>query len=265
VTRRSAAARGSPGEPHPPPRSDSPADRSAASLVCSGFDFVNFGSSTNLVNISNSVGIGKMVFRDCKLPASWSGSLTSAAPLMGQRYEMHNCDATDTQYRLWVEDYAGSIKSETTIVRSSGASDGSTSLSWKVVSAANAEYPMIRLVTPEIMIWNSTTGSSRTVTVEVVTDNVTLKDDECCLELMYLGTSGFPLGTWISDCKTDVLATGANQTTSSVTWTTTGLATPVKQALAVTFTPQEIGYFVARVVVYKASTTVYVCPKATVT
>jgi hypothetical protein len=113
--------------------------------------------------------------------------------------------------------------------------------------------------------WNETTGSSITVTIETVTDNVTLTDAEAWIEVEYLGTSGFPLGIWTSDrIANATLGTPANQTSSSETWTTTGLATPVKQKLAVSFTPQEKGLIRARVAVAKASTTMYYDPLLTV-
>lgn len=250
-------------------------DRTSSNLVCSGFDFSNFASTINLCSTTSSVSSGKMVFRDCKLPASWSGSLVASGLVgLGQRFEMYNCDSTDTNYRLWVEDYAGSIKQETTIVRTGGASDGTTGLSWKMVTSSTASYPTIRLESPEIHVWNSTL-SSVTATIEIVHDtNVTggqgagtssrFQDNEIWMELMYLGTSGVPLGTWVSDCKADILATAADQTDSSETWTTTGLTTPQKQKLSVTFTPAEVGFIVAKVVMAKASKTIYVCPKMTV-
>ena len=208
---------------------------------------------------------GGGVIRNCKLPASWVGSLASGTITAGERFELYNCDSGDTNYRLIIADYAGSILSETTIVRTGGASDGATPISWKMVSSADTEFPDIPLTSPEIARWNETTGSSITVTVEVITDNVTLKDDECWLEVQYLGTSGVPLGSFVSDAKADVLATAANQTTSSETWTTTGLTTPVKQKLSVSFTPQEKGFIHAVVKLARASTTAYVCPKLAVT
>lgn len=244
-------------------------DRTQGRLLVSGFNFSNLSSSMVLCN-GAGVGTGTMIFRSCKLPASWSGTLiTGTIPGPGARYEMHNCDSGDTNYRLWIQDYAGSIKQETTIVRTGGASDGTTSLSWKMATSANAEYPHIRLVSPENAIWNDTTGSSKTLTVEIVHDSQgagtgsRFRDDEIWLEAMALTTSGFPLGAWSADCKADVLATAADQTDSSETWTTTGLTTPVKQSLSVTFTPQEKGPIIWRVVMAKASKTVYVCPKAT--
>jgi hypothetical protein len=226
-----------------------------------GVDFSNWASGVNIFG----GGVGQFVIRNCKLPASWSGSLSNAAMLAGSRYSMYNCDSGDTNYRLWIEDHAGNIKSETTIVRTGGANDGTTAIAWKLATTADAEYPTIRLETDEIARWNETVGSAITVTVEVVTDGVTLTDAECWLEVQYLGTSGFPLSLFASDAKADVIASAANQASSSVTWTTTGLSSPVKQKLSVTFTPQEKGAILAKVILAKASTTVYVCPKLDVT
>jgi hypothetical protein len=236
----------------------------ATKLLVQGFDFSALSSSVNIVKALGDGGV-VAIFRDCKLPASWSGALvTSGQTKLGSRVEMHNCDNADTNYRIWVEDYAGSIKSETTIVRTGGASDGTTTLSWKMASSANTHYGVGGLASPEIVKWNETTGSSITATVEIVTDNVTLKDDECWLEIQYLGTSGFPLSLFSADAKADVLATAVAQTTSTETWTTTGLATPVKQKLSVSFTPQEKGYVHAVVKLAKPSATVYVDPLLTI-
>lgn len=236
-----------------------------ANLLVEGFDFSNLSSSVVLVGTMNEGGT-LATFRNCKLPASWSGTLgTSGQYKLGSRLTMHNCSAGDTNYSLWIEDYAGTIRHETTIVRTGGASDGTTGLSWKMVTSANVAYPANALASPEAVRWNDATGSAITVTVEVVTDNVTLTDAECWLEVQYLGTSGFPLSLFARDVKADVLATAANQASSSVTWTTTGLTTPTKQKLSVTFTPQEKGFIHATVKLAKASTTVYVCPKLDVT
>jgi hypothetical protein len=205
--------------------------------------------------------------RNSKLPSGWSGSLVSGtwAQAVGMRCEMYNCDSGDTNYRLWIQEYAGSILSETTIVRTGGASDGTTPIAWKMITTSDAKFEGARLASPEIVQWNETTGSSITATVEVITDGVTLTDQEAWIEVDYLGTSGVPLGSVASDIETDILTAAENQTTSSETWTTTGLSSPVKQKLSVTFTPQEKGYLQATVVLAKASTTMYVCPKMDVT
>jgi hypothetical protein len=227
------------------------------------------GGASTLVLAEFDQGAALAVFRNCELPASWTGN-PSNGYAAGCRVEMYNCDSADTNYRLWIEDIAGSTKSETVVVRTGGADDGTTPLSWKIDTKTDAEYPVVKHVSPEIVQWNETTGSSVTATVEIVHDSQgagsgsKFQDDEIWLEVMYLGTSGFPLGVWISDCKADVLATAANQADSTESWTTTGLTTPVTQKLSVTFTAQEKGFVHARVVMAKASKTAYICPKMTV-
>jgi len=236
---------------------------SAATAVIKNVDLSGLASSANLSLIANGLDV---TFINCKLPSSWSGSLASGTRLATFRASMYNCDSADTNYRIAVSEFSGDLVQETTIVKSSGASDGTTPLSWKMTGhTANCNFFTGVFRSPEIVRWNSTVGSAITVTVEIVNDGVTLKDDEAWLEVQYLGTSGFPLGSTVSDSKADVLATGANQATSSVTWTTTGLSSPVKQKLEVTFTPQEIGYIQARVCMGKASQVIYVDPLLTVT
>lgn len=238
--------------------------RSYGPSLVEGVDLSALPSTVNIVG--NGAGTCSLMLRNCKLPGSWSGSLVGVAiTTPGFRVEMHNCDSADTNYRLWVEDYAGSIKSETTLVRTGGASDGTTGYSFKMTTTANANDLVAPLVSPEIAIWNDAVGSSKTVTVEILHDSATnLTDGEIWLEVEYLGTSGYPLASFVSDAKADVLATAADQATSSETWTTTGMTSPNKQKLSVTFTPQEKGYLQAKVYLAKASKTVYVDPKLTV-
>jgi hypothetical protein len=149
-----------------------------------------------------------------------------------------------------------------------------TPISWKVVSAANCQYPSIRLESPEIARYYPQTaaeiagwsaGMTVAVTVEILRDNATnLKDSEVWLEVNAPGTSGFPLGVLTSDAVADVLATAADQTASSVAWTTTGMTNVNKQKLSVSVVLQNKGWITARVVVAKASVTLYVDPKLTV-
>lgn len=223
--------------------------------VC-GVDLSNMGSACNLVNVAGSGG-GTVDLVNCKLPSGWTGNLTTGTFAPGTRVRMHNCDSGDTNYRLWEKDYAGSIKSETTIVRTGGASDGTTSHSLKMESNANAEYPVVVLESPKI-VQRVTTGS-HTVSVEILHDATTnLTDADIWIDVQYLGADGYPLGAFITDAKADVLATAADQADSSAAWTTTGLTNPNSQKLSVSLTAQADGYVIAKVCLAKASTTVYV-------
>lgn len=228
-----------------------------ASCSMIGVDVSALGSGKNIVSwadSSNSV----IRLEGCKLGASVTPLTGTTSP--GLQFWMINSDSADTNYRYHKQTYQGTITQETTIVRTGGATDGTTPISRKMVSTANTKF-YAPLESDPIAFWNETVGSSITVTVPVITDNVTLTDREAWVEVEYLGTSGFPLSLKASDAAADPLAVAANQATdSSSTWTTTGLTTPVKQSLSISFTPQEKGLVRARVMLAKASTTMYYDP-----
>jgi hypothetical protein len=232
--------------------------------VITGLDLTNLAATTNLVIGANSLlGTGALFFRGCTLPAAWSGSLVSTAITVGgMRVEMHDCDNANTNYRLWIEDAGGSIKHETTIVETGGASDGTTPLAWKMTSNATNAYPSSYQQSQEMTLWNDTSGSSKTLTVDIVHDSLTnLKDNEVWVRVFYPSSSAAPLYTKITDAVASVTATAADQDASTATWTTTGLTNPNKQKLVVTFTPQQKGVIIALVILAKASKTIYVNPK----
>lgn len=237
-------------------------------VVVTGVNLSALGSGKNLFKASNNRWASNNLVQNCKLGSSVAVITGSIVAPGGFSVVVVNCDSADTNYRYAKHVYQGEITHETTIVRTGGASDGTTAFSRKMVSSANSKFysPLVfgDLEDP-LCVWNETTGSSVTVTVETVTDNVTLTDAEAWIEVEYLGTSGFPIASFGSDRAADILATPANQTSSSETWTTTGLTTPVKQKLSVSFTPQEKGWIQVRVMLAKASTTMYFCPKVDVT
>lgn len=232
-----------------------------ADVIVDGTDFSNFSSTVNLIGGSGT-GSGRITFRNCKLPASWSGSLFNATPTQAcLRAEMWNCDNASTNYRMWVEDAYGSIKQDTTYVKSGGATDGTQTISWKMVSSANASFPL-PLASPEFAIWNDGTGATKTVTVDILHGSATaLKNDEVWLEAVYLGNASFPISSKLTCAKTDILATPGDQPSSSATWAG-GLASANTQKLTVDITPQMKGMIQLRVCLAKASYTVYVDPVA---
>lgn len=235
-------------------------------VLVTGVDLSNASAGINLIDGGSTSVAGKIVFRNCKLPASWSGALLTGRGSVAQfRAELWNCDAGDTTYNVQVSDYAADLTTETSIYRSGGASDGTTNVSWKVATTANCDD--VAFVTPEIVKRNTTTGSAITLTIDVVRDDATgLTDAEVWIEANYLGTSGAPLGTFIADDVAgsnsgNILASATTQTSSSATWTGTGgFSNENKQKLSVSFTPQEAGYIIARVHVKKASATLYIDP-----
>ena len=228
----------------------------STNVLLEGVDLSALGSGTSLVTAAS---IGQWLLKDCKLGSSVT-VVTGSVVNQNWKLRLINCDSADTNYRYYLQCYQGTISQETVILRTGGATDGTTPISRKMVSTANTQF-YSPLESDWMPFWNETTGSALTIAIPVITDNVTLTDAEAWIEVEGLGTSGFPLGTFASDRATNILTTAANQTTDSTsTWTTTGLATPVKQVLSTTFTPQEKGFIRARVMLAKASTTMYFDP-----
>lgn len=203
-------------------------------------------------------------FVNCKLNASVTVAATPTSSA-GNRVYVGGSGSAGNCARNEVYDYRGTQTAETTIVRTSpaGASDGTTPVSWKVVSTANskANFPFASL---PISIWNTTLSSS-TATIQIVNDGVTLTNADIWVEVEYLGSGSTPIASVVSAGLADVLATGTNLTTSTDTWTTTGLGSPVKQKISVTFTPGMTGPVRLVVKLARASTTVYVDPLITIT
>lgn len=217
-----------------------------------------------LVYVANAC-TGTITFSQCKLGAGVAVINGTIPGPGGLKVVLHNCDSGDTNYRMEQYTYQGSIKTETSKVRSGGASDGTTTISWNMTTLTSGPSFTAPLESPPLSIWNDTTGTAKTVTVEIAQDNAAaaLNDDDIWLEVEYLGTSGYPLAVIASDRKSTILATAAAQTASSVTWNT--MTTPTRQKLEVSFTPREKGYLQARVMLAKPSVTVYVDPLLVVT
>lgn len=228
------------------------------SLIARGIDLSGMGSKTLVAATS---GPSDFLFTNCKLGTDaviYSGTLTRG----GATIRLVHCNAGDVNYSWESHSAQGSVYADAAVYRTGGASDGTTSFSVRMASSAGT---LLRqpLVFDRAAFWNETVGSL-TVTVEVVTDGVTLTDAEAWIEVEYLGVNGFPQTLFASDRAADEFATPANQTTSSETWTTTGLTSPLKQALACTVSVAEKGWVRVSVCVAKPSTTVYVCPKVVV-
>jgi len=216
--------------------------------------------SGNLVDIS-AAEAHDIYFRNCKLHAT--ATIVTGTPVMGGvNVFLDNCDGADTNYRFGHHSWAGDVTHDISNFRTNGASDGTTPYSFKMVSSANTSFHF-PLYSPWITGWIETTGSL-TFTVQIINAGTTLTNAEVWLELEYLGTSGFPLALFADDAKADTLASAANQTSSSVSWTE-ALAGEVKQSLDVTVTVNEKGPFRARVALAKASQTIYVDPELTIT
>lgn len=225
-----------------------------AIIECIGVDLSAAGSGKTIVNVSGGGGV-VCRFIDCKLDAAVTK--TAAQTFIGAaEIDFIRTGATGN-YTVHSQRFAGLLTEETVIVRTGGASNGTTSISWKIVTTANCTYS-VPFECPPIAIWVDTTGSAVTATVEGIGAALPT-DAEVWLEVEYLGDASSPQGSFVNDGKADLLATAANQTSSSETW---GGSTAAFK-LECTFTAQQAGWIYARVKVGKASSTFYIDPMVT--
>ena len=230
-----------------------------ASLECTGVDLSAAGSGKTLVSLVTGPMGQTYRFIDCKLNAS-ATRVAFTNPYHGMAEIDFVRSSATGNYSVYRYRVPGTLEQETTIVRTGGASDGTTPLSWKVLTTANCN-PVLPFDCPPIVIWNDTTGSPKTATVEGIWGaGVVPTDDECFLEVQYLGDAGSPLASQINDGR-DLLTAAANQASSSEVWS--GSTTKFK--LACTFTALQKGWIYARVKCAKASSTFYIDPLVTLT
>lgn len=195
-------------------------------------------------------------FTDCKLNASVTLAATPASTGSGE-IDYVRTGSAGVSYNQGRYRYSGTLTEETVIVRTGGASDGTTPIAWKIVTTANAHLP-VPFEAPPIAIWNDTTGSAVTATLQAIWGGGAVpNDDDIWVEAEYLGDASSPQASFVNDCKANILAAGAGQGAGAGTW---GGST-TKFALAVTFTPQQKGWVLLRVKAAKASSTFYIDPR----
>jgi hypothetical protein len=232
-------------------------------VIVSGVDLSALGSGKNLVS-SAILCSGVIKFQNCKLNASLAAVKNGTIGGQGAlTIDLDNCDSGDTITRRENYTYQGAVVNNTANYNNAGSTDGTTHFSRAMTSLSNAEFAS-PLRSPWMYQWRDSTAAT-TATVEIMHDSLTaLKDNEVWVEVEYLGTSGFPLDVQISDRATDILATAANQTASGATWTTSGITNVNTQKLVTgSFAAAHVGYVRARVVLAKATYTVYYDQKIT--
>lgn len=224
----------------------------------------NGAVATSLVDVADGV-FENITFERCKLPTDAGFTLTVGAwQGPSGRVRLHHCSSDNKTYDFYEESYEGSVQDETTIVRTGGATDGTTPQSWKMVSSANTVDRINALCSPPITTWTSST-TSKVFTLEIVYDSLTnLQNDEVWAELEAPADNTSGLGQFVTS-RAAPLATPADLSASTATWTTTGLTNPNTDKLQVTATPGKAGPVTMRACVAKASTTIYADPLITET
>ena len=206
---------------------------------------------------------------ECELHASVSLTTGTMAET-GTRILMSGCDDTtgNKLYRMEYVDFWGSTVHDAATFRTTGgASDGTTPISWKMVSTGNAKEFSEPTKSPPIPgVWVDSTGT-KTFKVNCLWDSATdIQNDEAWLEVEFLEASADTGSGFANDRPADVLAAPADQTTNAVPWTISPSMTNANEfELSVTVTVNRVGPAIIKVCLAKPSTTIFADPKVEIT
>ncbi len=196
---------------------------------------------------------GVIVIDQCKLHAS----TTVTAPTgLGSDLIILNSDSGTTYYRHEKYNYAGTQTVEIAIVRTGGASDGTTPISWQIDTTANSEY-LFPFESLPIVVWNDTLSEITLTLQGIWGEGVVPTNAEIWMEVEYPGSALTPIASFANTGKADYLAAATNYAAGSGTW---GGST-TKFAMSATFTPAMKGPLTVRVYAALASKTFYIDPK----
>lgn len=233
---------------------------SVINILLEGVDLSALGSGKTIVQAAQNCS-GTITFKDCKLNAAVTVASSPTTTNGSLITFVIRSDSAGTNYIEQLYKYEGSQVNELTIVRTGGASNGTTSESRKIVTTANSKW-VLPFETIPIAIWNDTAGSPTTVTIfGTTTGGGVPKDDEIWFDAEYLGSASSPQGSFQTTTKANNLAASAavNNSADGSTWGGSGAGNGFK-IVSPSFTPQQKGYIYVYVKAAKVSSTYYIDP-----
>lgn len=173
------------------------------------------GATNTIVGAGTSTTMGGLFYlENCKIAG---GATIAATPVnMGGPFvDALQCSSSATSYVQRRYLYQGTLTEETTVIRTTGASDGTNGISWKIATTANAKW-YSPFESFNVAVWNDVTGTNRVVTMCGIWNSAGLpNNDDIWLDVCYLGSSGSTLGSWATSTKASNLATGSAVTADS--------------------------------------------------
>lgn len=178
-----------------------------ADILCEGVDFS--GATTLSELVDGQPAPGRIVFSRCKFPSGVPMTVTTT--IGGPIVDAINCDSGGNTYYHQHANGIGTHTSDATVIRTGGASDGTTGYSWQfnpTISTCSWTVPFESL---PIVIWNSIPSTNRTVTLYGIWNNASLPTNtQIWMSVRYFGTASSTLATTQTTGTTNILAAGSN-------------------------------------------------------
>ena len=209
--------------------------------------------SGNLLDPVGGVSLYSLLLERCKIHPSLT-ILQRPISTGGVFVKLHSSDSEDTTIAIHEEHYEGTIIDETTIVRTGGMSDGTTPLSLKMTTNANAIEFLQPLVSPPIADWTDRTSLTN-FDIEIAIDSATiLNNNDVWMELESPGSDA--QGIITSTKLSNILGTPTELTASPASWPNLS-GSGKKYRLRATVTPGKVGPITARIYSAKPSVSIY--------
>jgi hypothetical protein len=225
-------------------------------LQLEGVDLSALSAKTIFPNLGAPMNA---IIKDCRLPASVTINAAQTGGLGQGEVTLIRCDSGSVNYRTEKHNYAGDQTTETTIVRTGGATDGTQQVAFKVITTANSRWADPFTCIP-ISIWNDSTSSVTATVYGIWGGGAVPNKEDIWIDVEYLGSGSNPQGSIATSGNADILATGACDTDAS-SWG--GSTTAFK--MVATFTPGMKGPLTVYIRCAKASSTFYIDPKVVLT
>lgn len=180
--------------------------------IVEGVDFSAKTSGT----IVTTLTAGFFSFFGCRVAPGVT--LASTPNYVGVKVLIANVDSGGTNYQLGQLLVEGSEATETTVVRTNGASDGITQVSRRITTTSNSSFGTPYISLP-IDKWNTTVAAPVTAVLRGIWNSTTLPTNgQIWSEAAFLGTSSFPLVSYVDNNMANILSTPANLTADSTAW-----------------------------------------------
>lgn len=228
----------------------------AGTVLLEGVDISALASGT----VFGTFGAKTATLKNCKIASNTV--IHSGTNNFGLVSYVTNSDSGASNYRHEKYMGNGSQVTETTIVRTLGASDGTTPISWKITTTANATWRAPFESMP-IVIWNDTTSTNVTLTLYGIWGGGAVpNNDDIWIEVGYPGSNLSPILTRdVTTTKANFLATNSPLTADSTSiW---GGSTTRFKIVVTLSSPQPMmkGPIYVKVLAAKASSVFYIDPK----
>ena len=209
---------------------------------------------TNLFNVAAAT-TANVLLAQCELVSGFTVA-TGSFGVPGVEIVLVDCNSGDVNYYYRKDCWQGTVLADNTVYLT-GSGDGINAVSLLV--GANQNSFIYPLALPPFVFFNSTLGAM-TTTVEIANNSATtFTNAQIWQETLAKVTSGSPLGTWnVADRVASVIATPANQDSSTTPWT--GSVSSFQKLVSGSLTPAEVGQITVQVYI-ASTTTCYVSPK----